>query len=193
MHFVVSIFLILGYDSLPAGPVGQAWSLDIEVQFYLIAPFIALFLARRKMSSGWILLAASAISLTALILNSPLRIADFIVYFMIGMTAASVRWRPSRKVALVSFLGTAFLLACWIVTPWRGVLIVGTHAGPLAIYTPYANLAIALLMTPYAIYTTRQKGFAADGMFADLSYICVYTPSDGQDLMDCLAPGRNSD
>ena len=170
-HFILSNLFIVGYDTLPKGLVGQAWSLDIEVQFYLIAPFIAVFLARRGIRIGWILLGAAALSLTAIVLNCPIRIANFIVYFVIGMTAASVHWRPSRKVAMTSLLGTALLLVCCIATPLRGVLIVGAHHGPLSIYSEHANEVIALLMTPYAIYTTGQKGFTTDGMFADLSYI----------------------
>ncbi len=170
-HFVLSNLLILGYDNQPIGPLGQAWSLDIEVQFYLIAPFIAIFLARRKVPGALVLLAVGALSLTAFVRNCPIRVAAYLIYFMIGMTAASVHWQPSRRVALTSLVGTVLLIACWVATPWRGVIIVGVHPGPLAIYSAHANEVIGLLMAPFAIYTTGQKGFVADGMFADLSYI----------------------
>jgi len=49
--------------------------------------------------------------------------------------------------------------------------LIGRHAGPLAVYSVEANVALALLMTPYAIYTTTQLGFGTDGMFGDLSYV----------------------
>jgi peptidoglycan/LPS O-acetylase OafA/YrhL len=170
-HFILSNLFILGYDTQPGLPLGPAWSLDIEVQFYLIAPLIAVFLSWRKVRPYWILLGAAALSLSAFLLNSPVKIAEYIVYFMIGMTAASLNWRPSGRAALASFAGTAILVVFVVAAPWRGVLLVGTHPGPLAIYNSYANVAIAILMVPYAIYTTGQTSLGTDGMLADLSYI----------------------
>lgn len=49
--------------------------------------------------------------------------------------------------------------------------MVGAHPGPLAMYAPHANVVLALLAMPYAIYTTRQNGFGKDTVFADLSYV----------------------
>jgi peptidoglycan/LPS O-acetylase OafA/YrhL len=171
VHLILSSIFIFGYHTLDTQVIVPAWSLDVEMQFYVIAPFIAILLARRKAQAGWILLAVAAVSLASFLLSNPVLLMDDIVYFSIGMAAASLNWRPSGKLALLSFAGTALLVACCAASPWRGVILVGTHPGPLAIYTEYANVAIALLMAPYAIFTTGQKGFAADGMFADLSYI----------------------
>ena len=57
-----------------------------------------------------------------------------------------------------------------LASPGEGILLVGAHPG-LSTYNPDLNVALALLMVPYAIFTTRQRGFSMDGMFGDLSYI----------------------
>jgi peptidoglycan/LPS O-acetylase OafA/YrhL len=171
LHFVLANSLIFGYSSLSIQPIVPAWSLDMEMQFYVIAPLLVIFFSRRKAATLWILFAISAASLASFLLNNPLRLVDNLVYFSVGMAAASANWRPSGKLALSSLAATTLLLAGVILTRWSGILLVGSHPGPLASYTGYANAAIAFSMMPYAIFTTGQKGFAADGLFADLSYI----------------------
>ncbi|MGA2674318.1 MAG: acyltransferase [Terracidiphilus sp.] len=171
IHCIVSNLFILGYSTMREQPVGSAWSLDIEMQFYLIAPFIAVYLARRKAVAAWFLLAIAAASLASFLLHNPVTLVSYLVFFVVGMTAASVDWRPSGRL-VIFFLGAiALAVVLCLASPWRGILLVGEHPGPLSIYTRHANVALALLTMPYAIYTTRQKGFRADGMFADLSYI----------------------
>jgi peptidoglycan/LPS O-acetylase OafA/YrhL len=177
-HAIVSNLLILGYGKLQMKPIVPAWSLDIEMQFYLIAPFIALFLARRKSPALWVVLAA-AVSLASSLLHNPFSLASFLVFFVIGMAAASVNWRPSGRLVLMCLAVAALMVICCLASPWRGILLVGAHPGPNSYYTPYANVALALIMMPYAIYTTGNRGFSGDGMFADLSYLIYLLHSIG--------------
>lgn len=171
IHFILSNLFILGYSTLPMRPLGPAWSLDIEMQFYLIAPFIAVFLARRKALAVWVLLATASVSLASALLHNPFTLVSYLLFFVLGMTASSVDWRPSGKLVLAFLSAMTILVVCCLATPLRGILLVGAHPGPLSFYTQHANVALALLAAPYAIYTTRQKGFSMDGMFADLSYV----------------------
>jgi peptidoglycan/LPS O-acetylase OafA/YrhL len=170
-HFLFSNLFILGYCSLKKPPLVPAWSLDIEMQFYLIAPLLVSLLARRKIAFGWILTSAAAITLASLHFHVPDSILNYIVFFLIGMNFASVNWRPAAGYAALSLGGATLLLLCCLISPWRGLFLLGAHPGPLALYNPFANVVLALLTVPYAIYTTSQKGFKADAMFADLSYI----------------------
>jgi len=170
-HFILSNLFILGYNSLQQKLLVPAWSLDIEMQFYLVAPLIVLLLARRRVSPVWAILMAAAISLTCFLLGNQVELGSYLVFFVIGMAAASADWRPSSGQAFASLGVIALLTAGCLVSPWRGILLVGAHPGPLAVFSPRANVILALLTVPYAIYTTGQKGFRADGMFADLSYV----------------------
>jgi peptidoglycan/LPS O-acetylase OafA/YrhL len=170
-HFVVSNLIILGYHTLQKQPIVPAWSLDIEMQFYVLAPLLAMLFAWRKISPVWLLLGFAVISLTSYLLRNPFSSVDYLFYFTIGMAAASADWRPSGKLVM-GFLGAAVLMiAVCAVSPWHGALLLGAHPGPLSVYNPHLNVVLALLMIPYAIYTTRHPGFRMDGMFADLSYI----------------------
>jgi len=171
LHLAVSSLFIFGYSNLRMLPIVPAWSLDMEMQFYVLAPVIALFIARRKLVAIWVVLVSAAVSLTSYLLQSSFQTASFLVFFVIGMTAASVDWRPSKRVVIGCIAVTALLLFCCLASPYRGILLVGAHPGPNSIYTPHANVALALLAVPYAIHTTGKKGFRADGMFADLSYL----------------------
>jgi peptidoglycan/LPS O-acetylase OafA/YrhL len=68
--------------------------------------------------------------------------------------------------------GTALLIGACLASPIRGVLLAGRHPSPLAsTYAAWTNYVLALCLIPYALYTTNQKGFRLDGMFADMSYI----------------------
>ncbi|MBT9329822.1 acyltransferase family protein [Paracidobacterium acidisoli] len=169
-HFIVSNLFIFGYGTLPVKPIDAAWSLDVEMQFYLVAPLLAALLAWRRVSIGWILLVAAAVSLASVYLHNPVSAVNYTLFFLVGMAAASTDWRPSGRVAVISAGGTALVIFLIVVSPFKSVLLAGAHPGPFSDWAPHANVILALFMAPYAIYTTTQKGFALDGMFADLSY-----------------------
>jgi peptidoglycan/LPS O-acetylase OafA/YrhL len=170
-HFVLSNFFILGYDRLLIQPIAPAWSLDLEMQFYVIAPLIAILLARRVVSVVWVLVVVSAISAVSVTTGSSVHLLSCLIFFVIGMASAAEGWKPSPKLAALSVAVTLVLILACFVSPWRGVLLVGAHRGPLAVYTDPANVVLAFLIAPFAMYTTGQKGFALDDMFGDLSYV----------------------
>jgi peptidoglycan/LPS O-acetylase OafA/YrhL len=171
IHFILSNLTILGYNSLRAQPIVPAWSLDLEVQFYFLAPFVALLLLSRKIRPVWVLIASSALAIASVLSGNRFPLASFLVFFVLGMTVASLDWRPTAKLAFSCLAVAGLALLCCLLSPWRGILLVGAHPGPLSIYTPHANVVLAVWVVPYAIYTTGQKGFKLDGMFADLSYL----------------------
>jgi len=171
LHFVLSNLFILGYQSLPLKPLVPAWSLDIEMQFYLIAPLLVAFLTWRKVPPALLLFAAFIVSPLSMIWLGPACLGSYIFFFLSGMVVASSNWKPSPRVAALSFGGVALLIVICMASPYRGVLLAGRHPGPLAVYSIWANYVLALCMIPYAMFTTEQKGFRLDGMFADLSYI----------------------
>jgi peptidoglycan/LPS O-acetylase OafA/YrhL len=171
IHAIFSNLFLVGYDSLLKRPVGPGWSLDFEVQFYILAPFIVWFLARRKVPAVLTVLAAAAVSVVSLLAGLQFLVTSQLIFFMLGMTAASVDWRPTGNLSFASLAITSAVIIGCLVSPWRGILLVGAHPGPLWKYTDPTNVALAVMMTPFALYTTRQPGFKSDGMFGDLSYI----------------------
>jgi peptidoglycan/LPS O-acetylase OafA/YrhL len=148
-------------------PDGSAWSLDTEVQFYIVAPLMIAAIGR----SLWIVAVFAIVSLAAGLLGDGFSAAPHLVFFAIGIAAAVYHWKPPITFALASLTSTVALIIGCILSPMSSLLLVGNHAGYLAPYAEDANIAIAFLMVPWAVYTTACASDSWDKMFADLSYI----------------------
>jgi peptidoglycan/LPS O-acetylase OafA/YrhL len=149
--------------SFAANP--PAWSLDIEAQFYLIAPMM---LGLIKKSLWWI----SAIALLCLIslkLCDDFSVLPYILFFTAGSVCAVVKWNPSWRLSLTALL-LAIIIA--LVCAGTGILEGGRH--PTQLYLSLVGPAsgfIAFVALPFAIFTTRHEGGASDRMMGDLSFI----------------------
>lgn len=181
-HFVLSQLFIFGYAWLPVQPVVPAWSLDIEMQFYLIAPLLVLVLSMSK-RPVLILGIAGALSLGSALWIGHSALSSSLVFFVIGMVASEMNWRPSGRIVLASAVLGALFVVGLLLTPYRGALLIGAHPGPYAVYNQSLSVALGLLLAPLALYTTRQKGFVLDGMFADLSYIVYLLHWSGNEVL----------
>jgi peptidoglycan/LPS O-acetylase OafA/YrhL len=72
----------------------------------------------------------------------------------------------------LSALGLTFVVIILCAAgPYRGILLGGAHPGPLFVFSGAANIALALIIIVWAIFTTGQKGGRFDGVLGDLSYI----------------------
>ena len=163
-----SIFL-LGYASLPFMPVGPAWSLDIEMRFYLVAPLIAAGFARFGKTT--ILVAALLATAVSLSLTTTTLLANYIVFFVLGMMASVADWRPSQRLANWSGMIAIAAVLITALSPFNELLLGGAHRGALFIYNPAYSAGLALLALPWAIATVHRPSDPADRMLADLSYI----------------------
>ncbi|QGM96291.1 acyltransferase family protein [Methylocystis parvus] len=158
--------MILGYNSLPFQANIPGWSLDMEMQFYLIAPIFVFLVARNL----YVLVACVGLSILSKGLGGAATVAPFLLFFGLGVAAASHKMLPSRALAYRSlYAALALLLACALI--FAANLALGGTQGALLAFGPKTNLLIALLMTPWAIYTTQQKTGALDRMVGDMSYI----------------------
>jgi peptidoglycan/LPS O-acetylase OafA/YrhL len=164
LHQLFSNVLILGYNSLSYQANVPGWSLDMEMQFYFVAP-IVVFLVSRNI---YVLLGCVLLSLLAPKFGGSSTVLPFLYFFGIGVAAATHNLKPSRRVAYASLAATAAMLLVYGVMFFKGLDPSQTSA--LA-FSSKANLFIAVMMTPWAIYTTQQKSGATDRMFGELSYI----------------------
>ncbi len=167
MRQLFSNIMILGYNSLPFQANIPGWSLDMELQFYLIAPAI-IFLVSRNIH---LLLLCLLISASAPWLGGSATVAPFLLFFGVGVAAASHELKPSRALAYRAlFVTLAVLVLC--VALLAKELYVGGAQGAMALaFSSKTNLLIAATMTPWALYTTQQSSGARDRMFGELSYI----------------------
>jgi peptidoglycan/LPS O-acetylase OafA/YrhL len=167
---VLSSLVLFGYARLDDLLVAPAWSLDIEMQFYVVAPLLLALLAKAPGAARAMLAGVALLSLGSLFLLGEETLPSLAVYFMIGVAAARLNWRPSGRLAAASLIATAALVVGLAASPWRDALLGGAHPRPLTPYNEPLNLLLALLVAPYALFTTRQASGRLDKVFADLSY-----------------------
>lgn len=167
-HLLFSQALILGYATLPNPPIPPAWSLDIEFQFYLIAPLLAMIVHRltNRGRAIAIILIAVGCAIIGMFLGAR-TMPPYLFFFLAGMLSAASNWEPSRPFALTTLAGAFVATAAFAAL---GVLIKHSSTSPLDVFVQPAMAICATLAIPYAIFTTKQKGGRDDKMFGDLSF-----------------------
>jgi peptidoglycan/LPS O-acetylase OafA/YrhL len=154
-----------------------AWSLDVEMQFYLVAPLLIIVVTRLSATLTVVAIAVGVLwcgYLTAIgrADESP-RLDVWAGVFLIGVAASVHRWRWPRPIVLASVLLTLIAFAAVAVLPvtrpW--ILLRGATGhrltGPLA-----ATLAVGtlLLAVPFTLATTAVPSGRVDRFLGDLSY-----------------------
>ena len=170
VHNIFSNLFILGYSSLETKPLGSSWSLDIEMQFYFLAPLlIASISSRPKM---WLIVALATSMISSYVFGDAVFLT-FSVFFIFGIIAQEINWQPSSQLAVYSL--AAFLIAVvalLLIPPLRNVLLGGAH--PSAVFIKYngiLNILLAFLLAPIAMFSVHQKSNQTDSMWGDFSYI----------------------
>jgi peptidoglycan/LPS O-acetylase OafA/YrhL len=166
LHQLFSNVLILGYNSLPFQANTPGWSLDMEMQFYLVAPLVIFLISKNII----VLLICALGSLFVQRLGGAATVAPFLYFFAIGVASARHDLKPSRRLAYGSLYATLAVLTLCALLLAKNIIVDGAHDAPMA-FSSTSNALIALIMTPWALYTVRQMGGSKDRMFGDLSYI----------------------
>lgn len=161
--------ILLGYNSSWFTPLVPAWSLDIEMQFYLVAPLLLIML-KRKPATAFLLLAAAGAAFTTL--HRHLTLAAYVPCFMAGMLAAHFpALAKRRRFVIASIVATCVVIATPLVVPaWRSVLLAGANPGPLYRYNELFNVLVTLACLPFALSTVGNPSGKADQLMADLSF-----------------------
>jgi peptidoglycan/LPS O-acetylase OafA/YrhL len=167
-HYWASQAGIFGYNALPYRPNAPAWSLDVEMQFYVIAPLIAA--AFLRVHAGGLVAAIAVVSAAASLYWGEC-LASCLIFFALGMAASHLRWRPSKRSLKTSIATGALIVGCCLLIPeLRSIILVRTIQGPLGWANPYLQIALGLLAIPYAIWTTHQRSSTLDKILADASF-----------------------
>lgn len=168
-HLTFSSIFLIGYAEL-ASPrlVEPAWSLDIEMRFYIIAPL--LIVALRALGAVRFLgtaLAIFAITALGLVSDTPIAVLGlkYLGWFAIGMAAEHVRWSPPQWASTASLGGFVAIIAAALVV------------FPAILTDPALNQAnlqlnwlLAFVAAPYAIATCYGASTKRDREFGDISY-----------------------
>ena len=166
-HQLFSNILILGYNSLPFQANVPGWSLDMEIQFYLVAPLI-IFLIYRSAYAVFICL---LISVCSKWLGGGVTVAPFMYFFGIGVAAAILDLKPTPRLAWASLFATLAIVVFCLALLAKTVMFGPFTDQPLLAFSSRTNTLIAVTMIPWALYTVRQESSPNDRMLGDLSYI----------------------
>jgi peptidoglycan/LPS O-acetylase OafA/YrhL len=172
---IIPNVIVIGYASLPFRPMVPAWSLDIEMQFYLLFPFI-FSVMRNAHRNVWavsltILAASGAYMSVTLLQDETQNLLPFIGFFVLGMFCAHTRWHPSRRLAGGAALLCAGGLAVVLALPsLRGLALVTINQTEFAWNNPM-NFAVAVLLAPLALCSVYGKSSRRDRLLGDMSYV----------------------
>lgn len=167
---LVSSFVILGYNTVGGAPLVPAWSLDIELQFYVVAPFLIALLQRRPLVALGV---CACVSVASFALFYDRAFTSYLPWFLAGMLVARYpSLRPRGGVAGGSAVLTLAAIALFVVVPpLRPVLFGGSHPSAIYLaYNPLLNSALAALALPYALATLGRRSRAFDRLLSDASY-----------------------
>jgi len=167
MRQVFSNIMILGYNSLPYQANVPGWSLDMEMQFYLIAPLVIFFVSKNVRILGIFVL----ITILSQQFGGGSTVAPFLIFFSIGVASAIYDLEPDRTLAYRSLFATLAMLIICAALFVKDVALGELRGADLIAFSGKTNLLVAVMLTPWALYTTRQKSGKIDRMFGDLSYI----------------------
>lgn len=167
IHQAISNIVLLGYHSLSYQANVPAWSLDMEFQFYILAPLLVALIGWKP----WAVLAVIIGSAAAVLAGDQHTVGPYLAFFGVGIWSAVTQWRPSARMAYASAALGALAVAACALSPWRSLIIAGSQHGPFFAHMPEAEIVLAALLAPWALYTVRQADTQADQLFGDLSFI----------------------
>ena len=169
---------LLGLASTHKDVLGTAWSLDIEIQFYLLVPVLwaALGYCSRKGAIGWGLWILAGLTILGWYLQIAHEVRTVLSYlppFVVGMLI----WFKKPKVA------TAKAMASIAIFLFAGVIVLlSSYLRPFLIYkTPapfeldWFGMAWVMLLIPFVIWNLQQRSSGCDMHLGNFSYALYIT------------------
>lgn len=168
--------LIVG--STAAGKIlPPSWSLDVEMQFYILAPLLILSCSRLPVVSILGGIASLAFFSSHMLAGGSFDEANvifYLAYFIAGIIIAQTNWRASGKFALASLLASAIVVIVLLILPQtRGAVLARGAGVPPAESVLLINIilaAAALLIIPFVSWNVRQQSDTFDRWLGNLAY-----------------------
>jgi peptidoglycan/LPS O-acetylase OafA/YrhL len=161
----VENWTLFGLGSTHRDPTGVSWSLDVEVQFYLLLPLVAAAVSRMSLSAS---------ILTALVIGALgcwlahafglLTVAKYLPAFVLGSLTYQKAWTPERGAARISLLAFAGATLLTAFTPF--LRKVGSQPFDDDIYAFFWMLPLL----PYVAHSLTRRSSSLDRHLGNLSF-----------------------
>ena len=162
---------LFGLASSHFDPLGISWSLDIELQFYVLAPLIAwLVVSQPDWRIGLIALTLALAVLGWAVLK-PLGIvtvAQFLPAFLLGVMTNTYRWDPGRRAALASLGGFILITGLLALLPMTRPFLDKTAHHPFD--RDIFGFFWMLPLLPYVAHSLTLKSGRLDRHLGNLSF-----------------------
>ena len=164
---------ILGVGTHHIDIIGVTWSLDIEIQFYILLPLIVFFLSKLHNAGAWVLFYGVVLLLwgVGLYLGGRFSVETVLLYlpiFLTGMTIYLFNLRSAKTSAQISVTAFCLVGVCAVFIP---------ALKPYVIYgsgSDFDDKIFALFwsvsLLPFVAFNVRQKSSLIDRHLGNLSY-----------------------
>ncbi|WP_348799919.1 acyltransferase family protein [Flavobacterium adhaerens] len=161
---------MLGYNQLGFAPLVPAWSLDIELQFYLLLPILLLFIKTRK-ERLWAIVICFFVALGLFFMVPELclskTILKYLVYFIIGIEIykSKVVFKPNLE-KIFNLLFIAILAIHYVVPDLLAKVKVIDSS-----YNELFNILTSFLLIPLLANSVLRKSDSKDTFLGGVSYV----------------------
>jgi peptidoglycan/LPS O-acetylase OafA/YrhL len=160
--FILKNTIILGYNLSPDRILGPAWSLDIEMQFYLIFPLLFWLMQKyEKILLGIAIMSFIAYLIPAHIVNNT--VVVYIYMFIIGMLLYKYKFSISKKIEVLGIVLFAAMYVFEYSTNYSHILIL-----------PSCVIGMILLF-PLVSNSVKIKSGKLDRFFGEMSYLIYFS------------------
>jgi peptidoglycan/LPS O-acetylase OafA/YrhL len=165
-----STIFFLGLATRSNDVIGTTWSLDIELQFYLLLPVILAGLLGAGARWQSTLLAGTIFATIAGILlgkGGLITALAFAPAFAVGIWLQLSQWQPSRRLALFSL--AVFLISLMVYV--KAVPVSVQYAVKLDVrHFSAGTLLVSLLAVPFVAWNVHMRSSRFDRWLGDLSF-----------------------
>lgn len=172
--FWLSNLFIIGYNYLPFQPLGPAWSLDIEVQFYFLLPLILGFM-HSKINRMFILIISLFVSVSLFVFFADMFISKtiikYLVYFLIGVTIykSNLKFKKSTEF-IFNGLFLVILIIHYAIPELFDLVKSASNE-----YNNWFNIIVSFLLIPLLTNSVLVKSNPKDMFLGGVSYTLYLT------------------